>query len=67
MKRNTIMITLDREDAERLSDLLGKMHHYTIGVILSANGECAADDDVNATEVSTFKLFATIKNALDNE
>jgi hypothetical protein len=67
MKCNTIPITLDRGDAERLSDLFGKMHHYIIGAILSTNGECVPKDEVNETELSAFKLFAAMKNALDNE
>ena len=67
MDSNTISITLDREDAERISTLIGRMHHYSIGAILSTNGECADKDDVNAAEVSAFKLFAELKTALDNE
>lgn len=67
MENGKISITLDREDVERISTLMGKMHHYTIGAILSTNGECADKDDVNVTEVSAFKLFAAIKNALKSE
>lgn len=67
MENRKISITLDREDAERISNLVGKMHHYAIGTVLGSGAEYIDEDEVTDTEVSAFKLLAAIRNALKSE